>query len=105
MRRDATSTTSTSFRDDETCDVVAFTRTETQNLGELDAPPERRYPPELAGDRYPDGIPIRPEGDLETIVEAEDVDTVVFSYSDVSHEAVMHQASRARISDSSARTG
>jgi predicted GTPase len=83
------------FRDDETCDVVAFTRTPTQNLGELDAPPERRYPPELAGDRYPDGIPIRPEGELETIVEDEDVDTVVFSYSDVSHEAVMHQASRA----------
>ena len=83
------------FRDDETCDVVAFTRTPTQNLGELGAPPERRYPPELAGDRYPDGIPIRPEGELETIVEDEDVDTVVFSYSDVSHEAVMHQASRA----------
>jgi predicted GTPase len=83
------------FRDDETCDVVAFTRTPTQNLGELDAPPERRYPPELAGDRYPDGIPIRPEAELETIVEDEDVDTVVFSYSDVSHEAVMHQASRA----------
>jgi predicted GTPase len=83
------------FRDDETCDVVAFTRTPTQNLGELDAPPERRYPPELAGDRYPDGIPIRPEAELETIVEDEDVDTVVFSYSDVSHEEVMHQASRA----------
>jgi len=83
------------FRDDETCEVVAFTRTATQNLGELDAPPERRYPPELAGDRYPDGIPIRPEEDLETVVEDEDVDTVVFSYSDVSHEEVMHQASRA----------
>jgi predicted GTPase len=83
------------FRDDESCDVVAFTRTPTQNLGELDAPPERRYPPELAGDRYPDGIPILPEADLETLVEDEGVDTVVFSYSDVSHEDVMHQASRA----------
>ena len=84
----------TVFRDDETCDVVAFTRTETQNLGELDEPPNRRYPPELAGERYPDGIPIRPESDLETLVDEEDVDTVVFSYSDVSHEDVMHQASR-----------
>jgi len=83
------------FRDDETCDVVAFTRTETQNLGELDEPPTRKYPPELAGERYPDGIPIRPESDLETLVDEEDVDTVVFSYSDVSHEDVMHQASRA----------
>jgi predicted GTPase len=85
----------TVFRDDETCDVVAFTRTETQNLGELDEPPTRKYPPELAGERYPDGIPIRPESDLETLVDEEDVDTVVFSYSDVSHEDVMHQASRA----------
>jgi predicted GTPase len=85
----------TVFRDDETCEVVAFTRTETQNLGELDEPPNRRYPSELAGERYPDGIPIRPESDLETTVAAEDVDTVVFSYSDVSHEEVMHQASRA----------
>ena len=83
------------FRDDPSAEVVAFTRTDTQNLGELDESPTRRYPPELAGDRYPDGIPIRPESDLESIVDAEDVDTVVFSYSDVSHEAVMHQASRA----------
>jgi predicted GTPase len=48
----------------------------------------------LAGEDYPDGIPIRAESDLETIVDEEDVDTVVFSYSDVSHEHVMHQASR-----------
>ncbi|AZH26556.1 cyclic 2,3-diphosphoglycerate synthase [Haloplanus aerogenes] len=85
----------TVFRDDDSCEVVAFTRTESQNLGELDEPPERRYPAELAGEGYPDGIPIRPEFDLETIVDEADVDTVVFSYSDVSHEHVMHQASRA----------
>jgi predicted GTPase len=83
------------FRGDERYEVVAFTHTDTQNVGELDELPERRYPPELAGDGYPDGIPIRPEADLETLVEADDVDTVVFSYSDVSHEHVMHQASRA----------
>jgi len=85
----------TVFRDDSETEVVAFTRTETQNLGELDAPPERRYPSALAGDRYPEGIPIHPESELEALIEAEDVDTVVFSYSDVSHEDVMHQASRA----------
>jgi predicted GTPase len=85
----------TVFRDDERVDVVAFTHAPTQNLGELDALPDRRYPAELAGERYPEGIPIRPESDLESIVEEADVDTVVFSYSDVSHEHVMHQASRA----------
>ncbi|WP_435068883.1 cyclic 2,3-diphosphoglycerate synthase [Haloplanus sp. C73] len=85
----------TVFRDDPTYEVVAFTRTDAQNLGELDEPPTRRYPPELAGDRSPDGIPIRPESDLEAIVDEEDVDTVVFSYSDVSHDHVMEQASRA----------
>jgi predicted GTPase len=84
----------TVFRDDESTEVVAFTQTESQNIGELEESPERRYPPELAGDRYPDGIPIRPEGELEAIVDERAVDTVVFSYSDVSHDHVMHQASR-----------
>jgi len=85
----------TVFRGDDRFDVVAFTHTATQNIGELDELPTRRYPPELAGEGYPDGIPIRAESELETIIETEDVDTVVFSYSDVSHEHVMHQASRA----------
>ncbi|MEF8782142.1 MAG: GTPase [Haloarculaceae archaeon] len=84
----------TVFRDDESTDVVGFTQTESQNIGELEDSPERRYPPELAGDRYPDGIPIRPEAELEAIVDERAVDTVVFSYSDVSHDHVMHQASR-----------
>jgi len=83
------------FRGDERFDVVAFTHTGTQNIGELDEFSNRRYPPELAGEGYPDGIPISAESDLETIVDEEAVDTVVFSYSDVSHEHVMHQASRA----------
>ena len=85
----------TVFRGEDATEVVAFTHTASQNIGELEALPNRRYPPELAGDGYPDGIPIRPEADLESIVVEEDVDTVVFSYSDVSHEHVMHQASRA----------
>ncbi len=83
------------FRDDPSTEVVAFTHTASQNIGELDELPQRRYPPELAGDQYPDGIPIRPESDLEAIIREESVGLVVFSYSDVSHEAVMHQASRA----------
>jgi predicted GTPase len=85
----------TVFRGDERFEVVAFTHTGTQNIGELDELPNRRYPSELAGEGYPEGIPIRAESELETIVDEEDVDTVVFSYSDVSHEHVMHQASRA----------
>ena len=85
----------TVFRDDERYEVVAFTHTATQNIGELADLPERHYPTELAGERYPEGIPIRAESELESIVETEDVDQVVFSYSDVSHEEVMHQASRA----------
>lgn len=85
----------TVFRDDEAYEVVAFTHTATQNIGELDELPQRRYPSEIAGDRYPDGIPIRSEPELEELVLTEDIDQVVFSYSDVSHEHVMHQASRA----------
>jgi predicted GTPase len=85
----------TVFRGDDRFEVVAFTHTDTQNVGELGALPDRRYPPELAGEGYPDGIPIRPESALGTIIEQQEVDTVVFSYSDVSHEHVMHGASRA----------
>ncbi|MGB9987433.1 GTPase [Salarchaeum japonicum] len=84
----------TVFRGDDAVEVVAFTRAPGQNLGETDEGHER-YPPELAGPGYPDGIPIRPEADLEAIVREEDVDTVCFSYSDVSHEHVMHAAARA----------
>ena len=85
----------TTFRGIDGVEVVAFTQTASQNVGELDELPVRRYPAELAGDGYPDGIPIRPEVDLEAIVDEHEVDEVVFSYSDVSHEYVMHQASRA----------
>jgi len=85
----------TVFRGDDHVEVAAFTHTATQNLGELEELPNRRYPSELAGEGYPDGIPIRPETELETIIDESDVDTIVFSYSDVSHEHVMHQASRA----------
>jgi predicted GTPase len=77
------------YRDDPTREVVAFTATQIPNI---DA---RRYPPELAGPLYPDGIAIKPESELEELVRANGVDEVVFAYSDVTHEYVMHLASRA----------
>jgi predicted GTPase len=84
----------TVFRGREDVRVVAFTRAPGQNLGEVTRTLDR-YPPALAGDDYPDGIPIRPESELERIVREENADRVVFSYSDVSHEHVMEAASRA----------
>ena len=77
------------YRDDPSVEVVAFTATQIPGIA------DRRYPPELAGDRYPAGIPIRPEAELEALIAEHEVDTVVFAYSDVSHEQVMHAASRA----------
>jgi predicted GTPase len=76
------------FRDDPAVEVVAFTATQIPGIA------DRRYPEELAGPAYPAGIPIRPEEELERIVREERVDTVVFAYSDVPHEMVMHAASR-----------
>ncbi len=77
------------YRDDPSVEVVAFTATQIPGIA------DRRYPPELAGARYPAGIPIRPEAELESLIHELRVDTVVFAYSDVSHEHVMHSASRA----------
>ncbi|MCP3989021.1 MAG: GTPase [Actinomycetia bacterium] len=70
-------------------EVVAFTATQIPGID------DRRYPAELAGPGYPDGIPIRPEHELVDIINAERVDEVVFSYSDVEHVHVMHLASQA----------
>jgi predicted GTPase len=77
------------YRDDASVEVVAFTATQIPGIA------GRRYPPALAGSRYPTGIPILPEQELEAIIRDEKIDTVVFAYSDVSHETVMHAASRA----------
>lgn len=79
----------TFFRDNEAYEVVGFTATQIPNIE------GRRYPPELAGKLYPQGIPIYPEADLEKLIAEYDVDEVVFAYSDVSHEYVMHLAARA----------
>jgi len=72
------------FRDHAGYEVVAFTAGQLPNIA------DRRYPPALAGPRYPDGIPIEPESELSRIVGERDVDVAVFSYSDVSHEDLMH---------------
>ena len=77
------------FRNNPYYGVVAFTATQIPDIA------GRRYPKELAGPGYPDGIPIADERDLEKLIRERDVDVVVFSYSDVSHTAVMHLASRA----------
>jgi predicted GTPase len=76
------------YRDDDAVEVVAFTATQIPGIA------ERVYPVSLAGPQYPDGIPVRPEEELPELVRRYSVDEVVFAYSDVSHEDVMHQASR-----------
>jgi predicted GTPase len=87
----------TVFRDDASAEVVAFTAAQIPNID------GRRYPAALAGTRYPEGIPIYPEADLERLVRDLAVDEVVFAYSDVSHETVMHMASRALAAGASFR--
>ncbi|MDI6847021.1 MAG: cyclic 2,3-diphosphoglycerate synthase [Candidatus Bathyarchaeia archaeon] len=75
------------FRNNDAYEVVAFTATQIPGIE------ERSYPPELAGPHYPKGIPIYPEGKLPKLIRKHDVDQVIFAYSDVSHEYVMHKAS------------
>src|SRR5690348_11644129 len=75
------------FRDDPATQIVAFTATQIPGID------DRVYPPSLAGARYPQGIPIVPEESLTELIGAHAVDEVVFAYSDVSHETVMHKAS------------
>lgn len=77
----------TYFRDNDTHEVVAFTATQ---IPDIDG---RKYPAELAGKLYPDGIPIKAEAELVDLIKEHDIDDVVFSYSDVNHEYVMHKAS------------
>ncbi len=76
------------FRDNEAYEVMAFTATQ---IPDIDG---RAYPPELAGKLYPAGIPIESEAELPQLIERHGVTCCVFSYSDVSHEQVMHVAAR-----------
>lgn len=77
------------FRNQPEFRVVGFTATQIPGIA------SRRYPAELAGSAYPDGIPIFPEHNLENLIVEYGVDAVVFSYSDISHQNLMHLASRA----------
>lgn len=76
------------FRDDAGVEVVGFTAEQIPHIS------ERSYPPELAGPAYPDGIPVHREARLEELIDELRVDRCVMAYSDVSHEHVMHLASR-----------
>ncbi|HET7009265.1 MAG TPA: cyclic 2,3-diphosphoglycerate synthase [Anaerolineales bacterium] len=76
------------FRPNPDYRVVAFTATQIPNIE------GRVYPPELAGAQYPEGIPIYAESELDRLLRDLKVDQVVFAYSDVPHEYVMHKASQ-----------
>jgi predicted GTPase len=75
------------FRNNDAYEVVAFTATQIPGIE------GRNYPTELAGPKYPMGIPIYPEEQLPKLIKEHDIDQVIFAYSDVSHEYVMHKAS------------
>ncbi len=75
------------FRDNDQFEVVAFTATQIPDIE------GRTYPAQLAGKLYPKGIPIHPEEEITELIKKHQVDSVVFAYSDVPHEYVMHQVS------------
>src|SRR5881398_611690 len=85
------------YRERPEYDVVAFTATQIPNID------GRVYPAALAGSLYPEGIPILPESALEQLVREHEIDEVVFAYSDVTHEHVMHVGSRALATGASYR--
>ncbi len=73
------------FRGNENYDVVAFTATQIPGID------DKKYPAELAGSLYPDGIKIHPESEIVNLINANNVDLVVFAYSDQPHEVVMNK--------------
>ena len=75
------------FKNNDAYNVVAFTATQIPGIE------ERIYPPKFAGPKYPHGIPIHPEEKLPELISKHKIDQVIFAYSDVSHEYVMHKAS------------
>ncbi len=75
------------FRENPDYEVMAFTATQIPNIE------GRTYPAELSGSHYPNGIPIFPEGDLVKLIREKEIEQVIFAYSDVPHEYVMHKAS------------
>src|SRR5438270_1775852 len=85
------------YRGRDEYEVVAFTATQIPNID------GRVYPAALAGGLYPNGIPIVAEGELEAVIAQNEANEVVFSYSDVTHEHVMHLGSRALAAGASCR--
>ena len=83
------------FRDNVLYQVVAFTATQIPDIA------GRKYPAELAGKLYPDGIPIFAEEELSKLIKENDIDEVFFSYSDTPHEYVMHKASEVQAAGAS----
>ncbi len=83
------------FRSNENYCVRAFTAAQIPDIE------DRKYPSELAGKLYPDGIPIYPEGNLKKLIEESDISEVYFSYSDVPHTFVMHKASEVQAAGAS----
>ena len=75
------------FRDKKEYEVVSFTAAQIPGIE------KRIYPAILAGKLYPNGIPIYPEEKLTNLIKSKQVEKIVFAYSDVSHEYVMHKAS------------
>ena len=84
----------TVFRENDEYEVCAFTIAGEQNVGTLEEQ-DRKYPPELAGKLYPNGIPMIIEPRMEAFIKDNDIEEVVFAYSDVPHAEVMHKGSRA----------
>jgi predicted GTPase len=76
------------YRHDPQVEVVAFTATQIPFIN------DRTYPTSLAGERYPEGIPIQDESMLTQLIREQEIDDVIFSYSDISHANVMHKASQ-----------
>jgi len=76
------------YRNNSKYDVIAFTATQIPDIE------GRNYPSVLAGEQYPEGIPIYDESELERLIKENDIEEVVFSYSDIHHEDVMHKASK-----------
>lgn len=78
----------TYFKDNQNYEVLAFTATQIPNID------GRKYPAALAGRLYPGGIDIYDESDLEKLIKEQDIDQVIFAYSDISHQDIMEKASR-----------
>jgi len=87
------------YRDDPAVEVVAFTATQIPGID------QRRYPPVLAGERYPNGIPIVPEAELESLLDGPGAAEVMFAYSDVTHAQVMKLGCRALATGADFRLG